>query len=171
MPIVSVSGQDTAVPVAPVATTNPGTEAEQIKTIQQASSTHSNRCFEVSAAPGETLDMVIQVYWEGAARDRMYVVAIAPKREPGSVGPSCSRVLGTDPPETLARLYLSVRVPTLAIVDAQAATKFAERVAHQLVIGVSGAKGAVCGKSQIVQLRLNGLGMKTTAVVVGKRAH
>lgn len=69
--------------------------------------------------------MVIHVYWEGENRDRAFVEAHA--AEDGSVGRE------GDPRECLR---LGVRMPTLAIVDAKAATFFAERIAEQVVIEV-----------------------------------
>lgn len=63
-------------------------------------------------------------------------------------------------------LRLRVRVPTLAIVDGQAAKKFAERVAQEVVIQVSVGDGTESGISTMA-LRL--VGFDANATVVGKK--
>lgn len=70
-------------------------------------------------------DTIIHVYWEGENRDLAFVEAYA--AEDVSVG----RKGG---PRKCLRL--GVRLPTLAIVDAKAATMFAERIAEQVAIEV-----------------------------------
>lgn len=98
----------------------------------------SSSGLEVEDPRGEAQDMVVKVYWEGAARDRAYVDAypakVGGKRRKGSKGSSSS---AADCHHN-RHLRLSVRVPTLAIVDALAAVKFAERVAQQIAIQVEG---------------------------------
>ena len=108
----------------------------------------SGSSLDVEAPRREVQDMVIKVYWEGSARDRAYVEAYPAKAERG-------RRTGSKGNSSLyyghhnRRLRLSVRVPTLAVVDAQAATKFAERVAQQIAIQVEGdTAGGVAGDGQ-----------------------
>ena len=103
----------------------------------EAGGSRSSSSLEVEAPRGEAQDMVIKVYWEGAARDRAYVEAypakVGGKRRKGSKGNSSTYSCHHN-----RHLRLSVRVPTLAVVDALAATKFAERVAQQIAIQVEG---------------------------------
>lgn len=100
--------------------------------------------------------MVIHVYWEGMERDRAYVEAsYASKSEKknggrrggGSSGGGKCGSANDSRQERCMRL--SVRVPTLAVVDAQAATKVAERLAQQVVIEVD-EEGATGGSGQSV---------------------
>lgn len=123
-----------------------------------------------TASRGKTRDMVVQVYWEGAARDRAYIEVYPAKMESGGRGRGGTGTSAGNHISTSSRrcLRLGVRVPTLAIVDAQAAAKFAERVAQQVAIEVvddgGGSMGA--GKQQsTTRLRLGGVDAK--AVVAG----
>lgn len=84
---------------------------------------------KTEAARGETRDMIVQVYWDGAAKDRAHIEAYPAnnkcdrgREETGEEGSQCPL------------LRLGVRVPTLAIVDAEAALKFAKRVVQRVSI-------------------------------------
>lgn len=79
-----------------------------------------------AAARGETRDVVVHVYWDGLARDRAHVEVFPAERDRGQ--------------HLQPLLRLGVRVPTLAIVDAQAAIKFAERVVQQMAIQINDEK-------------------------------
>lgn len=113
---------------------------------QKLSAPEPSGRLEAEASRVETQDMIIHVYWEGAARDRAYVEACPVKdKGRGAKGSAIRRCL-----------RLGVRVPTIAIVDAQAAANFAERVVQQIAIQVGdetlrGGKGR--GKKQQQQKR------------------
>lgn len=118
------------------------------------------------AARGETRDMFVCVYWDGAARDRAHVEAY-----PAETGGEGGGGEGAGPSLLLS---LGVRVPTLAIVDSHAASKFAERVVRQIAVQVDDEKRArgekktsdqQQGRHQAGKLRLAGVDAKS--VVVG----
>lgn len=89
----------------------------------------------------ETRDMVLHVYWDGAARDRAYV-EVFPARKTGQ-----NRAAG-EVGQSQQVLRMAVRVPTLAIVDAKAASKFAQRVVQQMAIQVDEEKGGGVGRAK-----------------------
>lgn len=134
------------------------------KTARQRES--SGNLETTEAARVETRDMIVQVYWDGAAKDRAYVEAYPAKkgdREGGGTG---------DEGDQCLLLRLGVRVPTLAIVDAQAASKFAERVVQQVSIqmddervGARGKRGGGQRQQHGQTLRLGGVDAKS--VVAG----
>lgn len=115
-----------------------------------------------AASRGQTRDMVVQVYWEGNARDRAYVEVYSAKLESGRRGKGDKGSTGNC---STRCLRLGVRVPTLAVVDAQAAAKFAERVAQQVAIEVDDGSSMRAGQQQSTRLRLGGVDAK--AVVGG----
>lgn len=98
-----------------------------------------------AAARGETRDVVVHVYWDGSARDRAHVEVFPANREcGGSADDAGGGGEGPGPPP-LSLLRLGVRVPTLAVVDAQAAVKFAERVVQQIAVQVDDEKARGAG--------------------------
>lgn len=116
-----------------------------------------------------TQDMIVRVYWEGTDRDRAYVEACCPTADAvGVSGGGSSR--GGAVSEKKQQLRLSIRVPTLAVVDANAATKFAVRLAQQVVIEVEEEEGVGGSGNQLgvcvttATLRLAGVDGKATAV-------
>lgn len=92
-----------------------------------------------AAARGETRDVVVHVYWDGPARDRAHVEVFPAKGDRGWGGS------GDEVDQPVPLLRLGVRVPTLAIVDAQAAVKFAERVVQQIAIQMDDEKSRTVG--------------------------
>lgn len=144
VPVISPSGQPVAaLPKAlfpPGATGITGTNGDTSKSQRKKSGSATAPPFgpekesleigngsrsEGESTRAETLAVVVHVYWEGAARDRAHIEVYPAKDRGKRVG--VDNCLGSC-------LHLSVRVPTLAIVDAKAATKFAERVAQQVTI-------------------------------------
>ncbi|CAM9155214.1 unnamed protein product [Hapterophycus canaliculatus] len=143
----------------------PGTPSGQRgdgKASRQRDSTSSLETAE--AARGETRDMFVRVYWDGAARDRAFVEAYPAKAGCGESGAEGRQSL---------LLSLSVRVPTLAIVDSHAASNFAERVVTQIAVQVDDEKlgkrektgDQQQGEQRGGKLRLAGVDAKS--VVVG----
>lgn len=114
-------------------TVMPSGKQDLITAVQRDSSCSSSSSLETAdASRGETRDMVVRLYWDGAARDRAYVEAYPPRKGGGGAG---EEEWGQRFP-----LRLGVRVPTLAIVDSHAASKFADRVARGIVIQVGEEK-------------------------------
>lgn len=119
-----------------------------------------------------------QVYWEGAARDRAYMEAypakkhckMASRQREGSASPG-GATCGHHPRRNIMRI--SVRVPTLAVVDAQAACVFAERLVQQVVIVLIDADGKGTGGvtlGQHHQQRQQRMTMKLRLVGVDARS-
>lgn len=101
-----------------------------------------NSSLEVpEAARTKTRDMVLHVYWYGAARDRAYVEVFPARKKDRNSG------IGEEW-QSEQVLRLAVRVPTLAIVDAKAASKFAERVVQQMAIQIDEEKGGGVGRGK-----------------------
>eukprot|EP00903_Cladosiphon_okamuranus_P006391 g6256.t1 len=96
-----------------------------------------------AAARGETRDAVVHVYWDGPSRDRAHVEVFPAEGDRGWGGGP-----GDEGDKTLPLLRLGVRVPTLAIVDAQAAVKFAERVVQQIAIQIDDENGRARGRKR-----------------------
>ncbi|CAN0069986.1 unnamed protein product [Ectocarpus sp. 12 AP-2014] len=111
--------------------TPPG-KHDDAKTATKRDSSCSSGLETADASRGETRDMVVRLYWDGAARDRAYVEAYPTRKGGGRVG-------GEEGGQRVP-LRLGVRVPTLAIVDSHAASKFADRVARGIVIQVGDEK-------------------------------
>lgn len=127
-----------------------------------------NSSLEVpDAARTETRDMVVHVYWDGAARDRAYVEAFPAKGKD-------QHGVADEAGQSQQILRLAVRVPTLAIVDAKAASKFAERVVQQMTIqideekaGAAGGRKARAGQPQQRGQKLRLAGVDKKSVVSG----
>lgn len=173
IPVVGSSGQPIMIlssssPTPPTTSTTAvvtATRTSDGKASRQRNSTSSLEAAE--AARGETRDMFVRVFWDGAARDRAYVEAYPTRAGRGESGGE-----GGQSP----LLSLGVRVPTLAVVDAHAALKFAERVVAQIAVQVDDEKLAR-GEKKLSdrqkcrhhggRLRLSGVDAKS--VVVGNQ--
>lgn len=133
----------------------------------EASSSHPFGSSGSGMTPGETVDAMITVYWDSCARDRVHITtdrlgatqaggaAGSPENESASAASNSSRV-------DWSSTRLTVRVPTIAVVDPQAAVKFAERLAQQVVLGIIiGPGGTGAGQQrQMARLQLDGHDVK-----------
>lgn len=172
VPAVITNPNPTRTPRSPPQDRQYLTRAAEGKTgsTQQASSPPSSGASNTEGVMDTALDTSIVVSWDNTASDRMNVTASTsdlPERKPGKRRSSLSERESHD---TRRRLRLSVRVPTIAIVDAQAATKVAERLAQQLVITLNPVTGAGHEEQQM-QLHLMGFDSKATPLTTGKRAN
>lgn len=137
------------------------------KTVTSRQRESSGNLEATEATRGETRDMVIQVYWDGTAKDRAYIEAYPAKKGDRGEGGA-----GGEGDQCPLLLRLGVRVPTLAIVDAQAASKFAERVVEQVSIQMGdqrvsarGTRGGGQRQQYGQTLRLAGVDEKSVVAI------
>lgn len=150
VPVVGSAGQRLISRSTPAAATVEGVKNE-----------HSSS--DAEGVSYETREMIIHVYWEGMERDRAYVEAsYAEKQNKGKMGRRGRGRGGgkhgnMDNSKQERCRRLSVRVPTLAVVDAKAARKLAERLAQQVLIEVVDGEVAGGSRQSAPTLRLAGV--------------
>lgn len=92
---------------------------------------------------GEAWEMMIQVFWEGAVRDRVFVEAYTTETDSvckrGASARTAPHIDDMQSTPTVCQricLRLAIRVPTLVAVDAETAVMFAGRVVRQIMVQV-----------------------------------